>query len=176
MSGTNGGREEELGSHVWLELNGLLIDITGSQFEEYDQPEILIAKRDQFLESFEILETPTTADFRVHLSHDPLFLSYFSQAYQAVLDRLPGAGSRNSSGYRVLRDTGMEPDQGVTMADIKMNDEWKPKCPRCRGMNFVTVLDDHMSGADKQVALVICSSDECQTVVGALPASAVWDD
>ena len=61
------------------------------------------------------------------------------------------------------------------MTDIKMNDEWKPKCPRCRGMNFVTVLDRYMKNTDKDVALVICSEEECQTVVGALPYNAVWD-
>jgi hypothetical protein len=62
------------------------------------------------------------------------------------------------------------------MADIKMNDEWKPKCPRCRGMNFVTILDRHMTGAAKPIALVICAAEECQTVVGALPYEGAWDE
>ncbi|MFJ1573042.1 hypothetical protein ACIOAU_15885 [Pseudomonas sp. NPDC088322] len=61
------------------------------------------------------------------------------------------------------------------MTDIKMNDEWKPKCPRCRQMNFVTVLDKYMKNTDKDIALVICANEECQTVVGALPYEAVWD-
>jgi hypothetical protein len=71
--------------------------------------------------------------------------------------------------------TGMVPDQGAVMTDIKMNDEWKPKCPRCRGMNFTTVYDRHMQNTDKGVALVICTVEECQTVIGALPYDAVWD-
>ncbi len=72
--------------------------------------------------------------------------------------------------------TGMEPDQrSVDVADMKMNDEWKPKCPRCRGMNFVAVLDRNMQSADKGIALVICAVEECQTVISALPYDAVWD-
>ena len=61
------------------------------------------------------------------------------------------------------------------MAEQKMNDEWKPKCPRCRGMNFVTVMDRYMN-TDKPIALVLCSAEECQTVVGALPYDAVWGE
>ncbi len=61
------------------------------------------------------------------------------------------------------------------MSNVKMNDEWKPKCPRCRGMNFVTILDTRIKNADKDIALVICSAEDCQTVVGALPYNEVWD-
>lgn len=59
-------------------------------------------------------------------------------------------------------------------ADMKMNDEYKPKCPVCREMNFVAIHDRYIQ-ADKRIALVICAKEECQTVVGALPYDAVWD-
>ena len=50
--GDKGGLNGELGGHVWLKLNGLHIDITGSQFEGYDQPEIVISETDDFLSRF----------------------------------------------------------------------------------------------------------------------------
>lgn len=58
----------------------------------------------------------------------------------------------------------------------KTNDEYKPKCPRCRGMNFVAVYDQHMQRADKGIALIICADDQCETVVAALPYDSVWDN
>jgi hypothetical protein len=61
------------------------------------------------------------------------------------------------------------------MANAKTNDEWKPKCPRCRGMNFIAVYDRHLQNTDKGVALIVCTEEECQTVIGALPYDSVWD-
>jgi len=89
ISGAHGGQKEELVSHVWLKLNGFLIDITGSQFEGYGQPEILIAEQDKFLDTFKVEEEPELADFRSKFENDPRFSGYFFQAYDAVLSRLP---------------------------------------------------------------------------------------
>lgn len=57
--------------------------------------------------------------------------------------------------------------------DVKTNDEYKPKCPACKAMNFRPILDRNMQGNDKPIALVICEA--CGTVVGALPYDAVWN-
>jgi len=89
VSGSYGGLREELVTHVWLKLDRLLIDITGSQFEDYEQPEILIAQRDAFLETFYVEEKPEPADFRIKFENDPRFQGYFYQAYEAVLSLLP---------------------------------------------------------------------------------------
>lgn len=89
ISGAGGGREGELGSHVWLRLEQFQIDITGSQFEEYDQPEILIAEQDDFLDTFELADDPEIADFREKFAEDRFFLGYFSQAYKALASHLP---------------------------------------------------------------------------------------
>ncbi|WP_289328862.1 hypothetical protein [Pseudomonas sp. 'CRE Jenny 4'] len=89
ISGTGGGHRGELGSHVWLKLGQLLIDITGSQFEEYSQPEILISEQDAFLSTFEMTDEPEIADYRVKFSGDPRFRGYFSEAYKALASHLP---------------------------------------------------------------------------------------
>ncbi|WP_204127642.1 hypothetical protein [Pseudomonas ogarae] len=89
ISGSCGGENEELVSHVWLKLDRFQIDITGSQFEGYDQPETLIAEQDNFLDTFEVEEDPELADFRVRFESDHRFRGYFLQAYDAVLSHLP---------------------------------------------------------------------------------------
>jgi hypothetical protein len=86
ISGAHGGKNEELMSHVWLKLGSQLIDITGSQFENYNQPEILIAEKDEFLDSFQIDPEPRLADFR----QSPYVPGYdFNKAYEAILSRIP---------------------------------------------------------------------------------------
>jgi hypothetical protein len=85
VHGRNGGRLRELNSHVWLDLNGTLIDITGSQFEDYSQPEIVIAQSDPFLATFKPEKDRRIADFR---EADFLPLHYFFQAYDAICARI----------------------------------------------------------------------------------------
>ena len=85
ISGVDGGRDKELLTHVWLSLDGTLIDITGSQFEEYRQPEILIAKSDGFLETFDLEPEQRLGDYRETLG---LPRYYFNEAYQKVLERI----------------------------------------------------------------------------------------
>jgi hypothetical protein len=85
IHGCSGGRDGELATHVWLDLEGMLIDITGSQFEDYAQPEILIAREDAFLSSFDIEPDPRIADFR-----DTEYLPKydFHKAYEAICGRV----------------------------------------------------------------------------------------
>lgn len=85
ISGESGGREGELFSHAWLMLDGKHIDITGSQFEDYDQPDIVISESDDFLETFEIDPSHRLADFRT-CSYLPR--SAFQRAYEAVINRI----------------------------------------------------------------------------------------
>lgn len=81
--GDKGGLKGELGGHVWLKLDGLLIDITGSQFEGYDQPEIVIAERDDFLSTFEVNGKIELADYRESSNLENR--SDFNDAYEAVI-------------------------------------------------------------------------------------------
>lgn len=85
VHGQHGGKKRELDSHVWLELNGTLIDITGSQFEDYDQPEILIAQSDPFIATFKPERERRIADFR---ETDNLPKYHFYQAYDAICARI----------------------------------------------------------------------------------------
>lgn len=86
ISGQSGGEHGELLSHVWLKLDDQIIDITGSQFEDYNQPDILIAVHDEFLNSFRIEPEPRLADFR-QTSGLPGY--DFNKAYEAILKRIP---------------------------------------------------------------------------------------
>lgn len=85
ISGESGGRDGELFSHAWLMLDDKHIDITGSQFEDYDQPEIVIRESDAFLDTFEIDPNKRLADFRT-CSYLPR--SAFQRAYEAVINRI----------------------------------------------------------------------------------------
>lgn len=85
VHGRNGGRRRELNTHVWLDLNGTLIDITGSQFEDYDQPDIVITQGDSFLSTFRPEKERTIADFR---EADDLPRYYFFEAYEAICTRI----------------------------------------------------------------------------------------
>ncbi|MBV4514994.1 hypothetical protein [Pseudomonas kurunegalensis] len=86
LEGDAGGAQKELGSHAWLKLDDWWIDITGSQFEEYKRPEILIAREDQFLSTWEPSDGGI-ADFRLvydvpGYEHD---LHAFESAYARVV-------------------------------------------------------------------------------------------
>jgi hypothetical protein len=85
IHGRSGGRNRELNSHVWLDLNGTLIDITGSQFDDYEQPEIIIAEHDPFLESFKPERERRIGDFR-ETEHLPKY--HFYEAYDAICARI----------------------------------------------------------------------------------------
>lgn len=91
VHGENGGSKGELGTHVWLNLGGVLIDITGSQFNEdgYSQPDVLVAEKCDFLDTFEVAEEPEIADFRDKFSrpidHVRRTRGYFNSTYTQVL-------------------------------------------------------------------------------------------
>lgn len=87
VSGVYGGHDREWWSHIWLNLDGKIIDITGSQFKGYDQPEILIAEADEFLDTFTIDEKPHLADYRLQ---QPSLSNrrYFTDSYKAICDRI----------------------------------------------------------------------------------------
>lgn len=61
------------------------------------------------------------------------------------------------------------------MSEKKHPTEYKPKCPKCGGINFIAINDQYLQNADKTVALIVCSTGDCETVVGVLPYEAVWD-
>lgn len=87
IHGRNGGNLNEIDTHVWLKLNDHLIDITGSQFEGYQQPEILIARENAFLASFEVHDELRVADYR----RTKMLPQYdFNEAYDAIVSRIPG--------------------------------------------------------------------------------------
>lgn len=87
--GVHGGVNEELRTHVWLLLNGLHIDITGSQFSKhgYDQPEVYVAKKCDFLESFHVEKAPRQADFRVKYSEKSDWLYWFESTYRKIISK-----------------------------------------------------------------------------------------
>ena len=84
--GDKGGLKGELGGHVWLKLDRLLIDITGSQFEGYDQSEIVIGETDGFLATFEVDCGSELADYRLCLNLENR--SDFNDAYEAVIKQI----------------------------------------------------------------------------------------
>lgn len=91
IRGKSGGKNGELQSHVWLDLDGLKVDITADQFNEkgYDHPSAIIAKENEFLESFEA-ESNGIADFRIQLKKysDPGLESDFEACYRVVMAHL----------------------------------------------------------------------------------------
>lgn len=86
--GEYGGRSGELLSHVWLNLDGLIIDITADQFEEYGLAPVLLLESSQFHESFEVEEELEVADFRVRYTNDQRWLGYLELMYEKTLSYL----------------------------------------------------------------------------------------
>lgn len=91
IRGKYGGKNEELLSHVWLDLDGLKIDITADQFHKrgYDNPSVIIARKNEFLETFE-KNNDGIADFRIHLKdYSGLYLMRdFESCYRVILSHL----------------------------------------------------------------------------------------
>ncbi|CAK3577399.1 conserved hypothetical protein [Vibrio crassostreae] len=95
IRGENGGFNRELGSHVWLYLDGFYIDITSDQFNEYGyrNPPIIMAEHNDFLSTFEIQDNGI-ADNRIHLKKysSPGLERAFEFCYATVLERLSDSG------------------------------------------------------------------------------------
>jgi len=57
-----------------------------------------------------------------------------------------------------------------------MNDDYKPKCPKCGNTNFIAISDGYVDKADKAIGMIICKDSKCQTIVGCLPRKEIWDE
>lgn len=89
VNGVNGGASEELKSHIWLLWSDIIIDITADQFTNYGMHPVIVSKKTDFHETFEI-EDKEHADFRLKFKKDPRWLSNFSSDYKIVLcQRIP---------------------------------------------------------------------------------------
>jgi hypothetical protein len=55
------------------------------------------------------------------------------------------------------------------------DDEIKPRCPKCEGIEFMAVKNSHVARADLAIAMIVCTNESCMTVVGVLPLESVWD-
>ncbi len=53
ISADNGGDERELYSHAWLEVDGIVVDITADQFDDYDIPAVFVSDQSDFHDSFD---------------------------------------------------------------------------------------------------------------------------
>jgi len=56
-----------------------------------------------------------------------------------------------------------------------LNDEYRPSCPKCEGVNFKAVLNTRITNVDKAPVMVICAKLSCQTVVGVLAYDDVYN-
>lgn len=84
VHGEHGGLQEELRSHVWLLVGDNIVDITASQFNGYDQPEILVSTDSRFHATFDIQDELEPADFRVKFGLCPDWLSRFGRSYSSI--------------------------------------------------------------------------------------------
>jgi len=60
--------------------------------------------------------------------------------------------------------------------DTVRDDEIKPTCPKCGGIDFMVVSNSYVQRADFPIVMVACADDECLAVVGTLPSESVWKD
>ena len=84
VHGVNGGNHDELKSHAWLSVAGLIVDITGDQFVMYKVKPVFVGSNSEFHDSFEI-ESTELADFRVKFKNDAGWLSTFHGDYKNIL-------------------------------------------------------------------------------------------
>jgi hypothetical protein len=56
IHGERGGNNREISSHAWLETEGIVIDITGDQFNDrgYGQQEVYVGPKTEWYKSFDI--------------------------------------------------------------------------------------------------------------------------
>lgn len=54
------------------------------------------------------------------------------------------------------------------------NDDYRPACPKCSGVNFVAVESRRVANTNKPIPMIICADTTCQTVVGVVPYEVVW--
>jgi hypothetical protein len=90
VHGINGGDTMELKSHVWLSLEGYVIDITADQFKAYGLAGIIVSKSSSFHDSFELVEPMKPVDVRTKFALDKMYLGKFEYTYQKVKAHIPG--------------------------------------------------------------------------------------
>ncbi|WP_339069691.1 hypothetical protein WIN67_17885 [Pseudomonas idahonensis] len=56
------------------------------------------------------------------------------------------------------------------------DDEFKPTCPKCSGIEFVAVSNRYVARTSEAISMVVCADLKCQTVVGVLPKAEVFPD
>ena len=70
-------------SHVWLESGGLIIDITGDQFDDCDEP-VIVRTDASWHDTFD-RQKDNLADFRLY---DPGAVSRLAGSYKEILGRI----------------------------------------------------------------------------------------
>ena len=93
VHGVHGGHSGELRSHVWLQYNNTIIDITADQFSGYGIAPVLVTNQSSFHDSFE-LESRSIADFRLKFADDKEWLSKFSNDYETIFANIMVAAIR----------------------------------------------------------------------------------
>lgn len=68
---------------MWSDL---IIDITADQFSNYCIAPVLVSKKSEFHETFEV-DDEEPADFRVKFKNDPRWFSNFNHDYKIVLSK-----------------------------------------------------------------------------------------
>ncbi|WP_369301071.1 hypothetical protein [Pseudomonas sp. N2-5-1-1] len=54
------------------------------------------------------------------------------------------------------------------------DDEFKPSCPKCSGVDFVAVANSYVARTPLAIGMVVCADLNCQAVVGVLPLSELF--
>ena len=89
IRGSDGGKDGEFRSHVWLKLDDINIDITADQFNGngYINPPIILESNNSFLKTFDTVNGGK-GDFRsfVLQYNDAGLMSDFEECYQSILE------------------------------------------------------------------------------------------
>lgn len=94
MVGSYGSYEDNSrGSHAWLQLNGVIVDITADQFPDFNAKVIVTTKSD-WHESL-IVERNHTANYGVY---DPNTVKQLEGMYQTILECIEGVDSTSKNG------------------------------------------------------------------------------
>jgi hypothetical protein len=56
------------------------------------------------------------------------------------------------------------------------DDEFKPACSKCGGIEFVAVNNRFVARTSEAVGMIVCADMKCPAVAGVLPKSELWPD
>ena len=59
-------------------------------------------------------------------------------------------------------------------AEDMRDDEFKPACIKCGGIEFVAVNNRYVERTEESVAMIVCGNLDCQAVAGVVPKAEVW--